>query len=514
MGLDEFMKKLIEDESVKYELSDSSSENCWNEISRAISKKQKLSCRLKRKLYKVNIIVPLRDIGFAAIVIALCILVPFGINRYKNNMNQYKQSPGTKVDTNKDKNQNKNQDNDKNDNKNSNTVDDSQAELKKKLYSIVDEIAKNKFKKYAIQSWNPYILSKKYDYEFYIHEITEENRVPKEIRCIIDKDNFTVKAETIDYSSKYEHVEDLINLVEGYNDFGTGLAYDIPEENTEKIEYYVHQKSPDDPDKVFYSYNYDEHTLYRKDNNTGKYNAIYKYELNSNGPMVKHVDADLNGDGINEHVSYDFVSGILSVNNMKMEYISYPYYKDYNNVLYTIDIDKSDNTKEIVLREYYPNDVKASQIFYYNNGILDFCGDINSVELSIDGDNFIKAKNILCQFFQTWSRDEIFTLDKNHHIKIIPKDFYSLDDYRCFGSKQQVLTVKKEIPIMKNKNSSEIAATLKVGEKVKLLGTDYDQWVLLENSEGIKGWIEVDVADVKVLNTFSGNVFDGLFFAG
>lgn len=73
---------------------------------------------------------------------------------------------------------------------------------------------------------------------------------------------------------------------------------------------------------------------------------------------------------------------------------------------------------------------------------------------------------------------------ENGTLKQLEQDYY---EYR--GNSAEALY---EIPLMKEKGSTETAVTLMPGDKVRILGGDLSEWVQLEKeSTGEKGWLKV-----------------------
>jgi uncharacterized protein YgiM (DUF1202 family) len=85
--------------------------------------------------------------------------------------------------------------------------------------------------------------------------------------------------------------------------------------------------------------------------------------------------------------------------------------------------------------------------------------------------------------------------------------FYSL--------RHDTITAKVSVKLRKaNSASSKVITTIIQGEKVKVIGTDRRNWVLLENSKGARGWLQTDGNKITELNKEVYNVFNGVLQVG
>ena len=218
------------------------------------------------------------------------------------------------------------------------------------------------------------------------------------------------------------------------------------------------------------------------------------------------VEVDLDGDGKNEKVFY-------SLDDFKINDVSYK--KDIETLVYEdnpdeysyiiVDLDKSDNQKEIVLKSEGPSDDPSAHIFTYKNGLVKLGGLPAFVSYydSFDGKGNIYA-DVRLDILQTWFAPETWSLKNNEIVRNTDHIYYP---------RPRTVTLKVDLPVYKDMNSKE--TTIIKPQKVTITQTDNKQFCYLEAEDGSKGWFKVkgysELPDLD--NAHAWDAFDGLIYA-
>lgn len=314
------------------------------------------------------------------------------------------------------------------------------------------------------------------------------------IRLLINKaDNLNING----YDNIYSSIDLYVNLKVGLKNPNPKIPEDA---------YYFKGQS-----NIYYMYNEKENGLYRYNTTNGEKKLIYKYDPKEYSILTIEKKSDIDGDGKEDDIKFDPLRSILSINDVSIFVPRGLDFKEFN----ITDIYSKDNEKEIYIWYSGANDYSQHSIYKYKNGKITNLLTHHGTPV-IGGSGKVTFKNSISQFFQTHSTDFEYQYYKDNSLRLINKELYDAkktkEDNGTYS--YQIIKPKKQLKIYKDKNSKEVAAVLKVGEKVKLIGYDEKNWVLVENSQGIRGWFEVNLATVKELNIFSGEAFEGLFFAG
>lgn len=537
MYIDNLLKGLKEEEASK-RLPGNISEKCWQNIKQNIEKKQKWYDRFFLKLHNVNRRYHMKLIFQIAMLLAVVVAAPYlfkGAKSYIQDSAFFNGKVHTASEDNKENNV-------------ENQVVDSRPEYVEKdanylkALETVRTIAKEKYKKFSLYSTGEVIKDSEDKQSYYrisifenstgsvmpaVPDVFEVNARTYAVRSADSKktveEYFAAKAE--DYKYKYElsdmKIILLINKADNLNISNIDALYS-------SVDLYVNlrgrQKNtnpsiPEDAyyyeknENIYYTYDKSAQSLYKHNTVTGEKKRIYKYNPNELSSLARHTTADINGDGKDEKIFYDPLTGVLGVNEVCV-YVddNFGWLRDFN-IYSIVDIYGSDKQKEIYIRYNLPNDYKVNNFYSYKDGTITMLVS-ESGEPAIDGNGKLRFKNVVSQFFQTHSVDLNYQYYRDNSLRILKTNLNEAI-VSVNGSKSyQEVQVKKEVKIYKDKNNSEVAAVLNVGENVKLIGYDEENWVMMENSKGVRGWLEVEEMTVKELNLFSGDVFEGLFFAG
>jgi len=86
----------------------------------------------------------------------------------------------------------------------------------------------------------------------------------------------------------------------------------------------------------------------------------------------------------------------------------------------------------------------------------------------------------------------------------VEKEFYTAIDDKDYCKE---FKVKKPLSIQASKTDTKITAMLNVDEKVALIGGDGGNWYMIENSQGVRGWLETEKDKIKSVNLRADEVF-------
>lgn len=170
-----------------------------------------------------------------------------------------------------------------------------------------------------------------------------------------------------------------------------------------------------------------------------------------------------------------------------------------------VDIDSTDDIKEVAITESGPSDDNATYLFYYDGQNIILMGRIQgSYEVNIDGSGVLTTRT-RGKILHTWWFADSYKLSKDHMLEHIDKDLYTMNES---------VTMKKNLYLQKSRTDSETIVILVPSEKVKILASDNKEWCLVENAKGIKGWFAVDrFRIIRGTGKRASEIFEGLCYA-
>ncbi len=236
-------------------------------------------------------------------------------------------------------------------------------------------------------------------------------------------------------------------------------------------------------------------------------NELEKYKFNDAEPFIELSD-DLNGDGKKDTIKYQIVDNtvfILKVNDLEIK----SYGDNIDEKPYIVDIDRQDSVKEIAVQEFGPSSDERTYFYCYTGSELRFMGKLDGLSTEnrrIKGDGKVISME-RPMMLHTWFVEKEYKLDGGHLLEGIEKELYPV----AYEAGQ--LKLKTGLKLYDKPKSKNIAAELKPGDTIKLLGCDGIQWCCAETAEGTKGWFAVDGSTVRENGLDSGKVFEGLSFA-
>ena len=281
------------------------------------------------------------------------------------------------------------------------------------------------------------------------------------------------------------------------------------------------------------------------ENKIGDYNNTKNVELPSekNGYIVKVVPGetviiDLNGDGEDEIINYslkkvhDDSYSYYKVNNLTISGVEYAkedsenplgslgmniYYPDVQ-WYFIVDIDASDDYKEIAIADAGPSDDPTTSFLRYDGSELEYIGYVTGYPTddtySMDGKGTIHSKGRL-DLLQYWTAIFTWKLGSEGKLVSVEQDLYSPISYD--SEENNPVLLKQEIKAYTEKNLSSKTIVMEPSDQpITFPLTDNKNWVLMHREDGTEGWLYIEnyiniVSDGYKLN--SAYVFDNLFFA-
>lgn len=222
--------------------------------------------------------------------------------------------------------------------------------------------------------------------------------------------------------------------------------------------------------------------------------SSFKYDLDGDGKL-ENVGLKKNNDG-----SYN-----LSVSNKAIIKVDVDCGIRGVSV---VDLNKYDKYKQIAIFQSRSNDYNCVELYSFKNNKIKRIGQINAVGYKLYINNKSELSGVTVnQFFQTDEARLYYRYNSNDTLTEIKFPYYAL--------KQYSITAKVSVRLRKNSStSSSVITTINPGEKVKVIGTDRRNWVLLQTSRGVRGWLQTDGNRITELNKEEYDVFSGIVRAG
>ncbi len=215
---------------------------------------------------------------------------------------------------------------------------------------------------------------------------------------------------------------------------------------------------------------------------------------------------DLNNDGIDEEIVFQSESkdewavglGVIKINGKASEEIS----GQFQGYIWVVDIDETDNYKELVI-----NDMGLSSdyedLYYYYDGkepvfMGKVTGELNSQSNALRNyveDGIIYA-SIRCDILGTSWYNWNYKLTSDHKLQEVPLDYWEVH--------WQTYT-REPITIYESNQLSSKKTKYKAGIPILIVGTDLKEWVKVQLKDGKYGWFNT--------NEFSPYYLDGILCA-
>jgi hypothetical protein len=172
-----------------------------------------------------------------------------------------------------------------------------------------------------------------------------------------------------------------------------------------------------------------------------------------------------------------------------------------------VDIDTTDQWKEIALPEAGPSDDYATHFFRYMDREIVPLGTLPERLLGppgIDGSGVVHTR---CRghILQTWWYPCEFRVasDQSEFVAVNKR-------YRHIGTS---VVLKLALPLTSVPRGRDTVAVLRPGQTATLLRTDDEHWCEIESSSGVRGWFAVAGWYIPAANASPTEVFDGLCIA-
>ncbi|EKE07142.1 MAG: exported protein of unknown function [uncultured bacterium] len=224
--------------------------------------------------------------------------------------------------------------------------------------------------------------------------------------------------------------------------------------------------------------------------------------------QYRKVEEDLNGDGKKENISIEF---------KQIDY-SYVAILHVDNIVTTtpghvpsghfgiVDIDKSDNQKEIVVTDEGDSSDYTTTFYQYDGQNLKLLGTTQGLyeNMTFDGKGKLTTQT-RASILDTWFFADDYSLSTNNTLVNIPKYFYARDTEVTL---LQALALKRS-----PQDDSTVITTLQKGEIARIIACDNKKWCQIEKKDGLKGWFAVkDYATMVDFSevVYATEVFEGL----
>jgi len=224
-------------------------------------------------------------------------------------------------------------------------------------------------------------------------------------------------------------------------------------------------------------------------------------------PLLNIREIDLNGDGKKDAIEVKREKGeskntyALYINGK--EVLEGLGQSDYS----VVDIDTGDRYREVAFLGWSESEGNVTSFYYYTGRKAVKMGEVPGKlvrDITVNGSGVIR-KEINCQVLTARPLPEKYMLTKDRLIRRVSyrDGLYEMN----YG-----VTVREKLPLVKSRTNPELQVFLKPGEKVRILATDNEKWVLVRNSEGVEGWFAVEnFWLIKSLKKIAPKVFSGLY---
>ncbi len=218
-----------------------------------------------------------------------------------------------------------------------------------------------------------------------------------------------------------------------------------------------------------------------------------KSEATQKGP-------DLNNDGKIDIIEFscgpDKETFELKVNGISIQGNG----EEIQNSFEIVDIDKSDNFKEIAIKEDGPSEDPYTSYYFYDGKSLIFMGKIEGYGAT-DGTGIIRSRT-RGKILHTWYFDDFYKLSPDHKVLREEKDLYLMNSK---------VVCQNYLPLYKSRNSTEVLSEITPNESLKITYTDNKQWCCVEDENGVRGWFALEnFNQLKGRGIDINDVFDGL----
>lgn len=169
---------------------------------------------------------------------------------------------------------------------------------------------------------------------------------------------------------------------------------------------------------------------------------------------------------------------------------------------YIVDIDESDNFKEIAILDEGPSDDPETYFIRFDGNKLQYIGSITDFpqksSCQFNGDGTIVASSRL-NILQTWWAPATWRIDENGLLQKVKDDMYYPYDQSDKDSLQPILL--KDFMIYTEPNIEAKQVMVSANNQVTFKSTDNIHWVFMRSEDGTEGWFYME--------NFSGILYEG-----
>ncbi|NMA65245.1 MAG: YARHG domain-containing protein [Clostridiaceae bacterium] len=181
-----------------------------------------------------------------------------------------------------------------------------------------------------------------------------------------------------------------------------------------------------------------------------------------------------------------------------------------------IDIDTSDSQCEILVRSLGPSSDDSFQLYRYLNDRIEQICQVDGLLSDVPGNGYCSIR-VRANVLQTWFLLDLYRLNSNGMLEDVEQEIYPVsatikmsdgevfleetpyifsnqleneeDGNNLYG--HNVITMLKDLPLVKAPSNPQSAGVLKKGERIVFLGSDNKEWVKIQGESGLTGWFQV-----------------------
>jgi hypothetical protein len=235
--------------------------------------------------------------------------------------------------------------------------------------------------------------------------------------------------------------------------------------------------------------------------------------------------ADLDGDKANDDIyyrtrmvmenDYEYEVPVLRINGTEYDY---KYLQEKFGVFiincshvgyYFIDIDTTDNYREIAILDEGPSSDPVTHFFRYTGSELEYCGAVtdfpDSNTFFNEGNAKLAARKRL-DILQTWWALATWKLNDKSMLEEEKQEiYYALQPPEPDESTTNY--AKSDLILFQNPDMNSDSVTIHKGEIIRLTATDNRNWIQITSESGINGWFYLEAFKI-ILPTGEGKVGD------
>lgn len=278
-----------------------------------------------------------------------------------------------------------------------------------------------------------------------------------------------------------------------------------------------------------------KHGIFKETLNVYKYSIFTRTNLDFNpGTLInsKETKIDLDGDKKEDNISIYFYGGYpetrtvggfeININDKSQRFaLSNP-----NTVINVIDLDKNDKYKELLIGSFVneeSEDFQTTYIISFVNGeivetfystninkllMIDDEFDFKEKELMFDDNGYLSYEFFVQDSIQNWHLKASYKLNEAHKLVAKNKDYFE-----AFEKSIRTITNNIDVVLYEEMDFSKNKIIVESGSQMKMIGTNLNNWGVIEYNENIY-YLPIDGrGNIKGLDAATNIAFDGLAWA-